>query len=320
MTHSHTRKFDETRRGVMGRLTAKLGATRDALGRGLGDLLLGKRELDDELIEELEALLLTADAGIEVTQEIIETVTERIARKELTDSAAVYALVRRRLGEILQPCAVPMTIARHISPFVIMVVGVNGVGKTTTIGKLVHRFKNEGYKTMLAAADTFRAAAVEQLQVWGERNDVPVIAQQTGADAAAVTHDAVQAAKSRGMDILIVDTAGRQHTHVDLMQELKKIKRVIAKIDASAPHEVLMVLDAGTGQNALSQLHHFNEAVGITGLCLTKLDGTAKGGILLAIARDTGLPIRFIGLGEDLDDLRQFDAQEFVDALMPAGH
>jgi len=320
MTHSHTRKFDETRRGVMGRLTAKLGATRDAFGRGLGDLLLGRRELNDELIEELEALLLTADVGIEVTQEIIDTVTERIARRQLADSAAVYALVKRRLGEILEPCALPLTIAKECAPFVIMVVGVNGVGKTTTIGKLVHRFKNEGYKTMLAAADTFRAAAVEQLQVWGERNDVPVIAQQTGADAAAVTHDAVQAAKSRGTDILIVDTAGRQHTHVDLMQELKKIKRVIAKIDASAPHEVLMVLDAGTGQNALSQLHHFNEAVGITGLCLTKLDGTAKGGILLAIARDTGLPIRFIGLGEDLDDLRQFDAQEFVDALMPAGH
>jgi fused signal recognition particle receptor len=301
--------------GWLGRLGNKLGATRQSLGRGLNNLLLGKRELDDALLEDLEDILLTADIGVQVTQEIIAAVTDKIARKQLSDAAAVVALVQQQLLDLLAPVAKPLAITRQDTPYVIMVVGVNGVGKTTTIGKMAHQLKQKGYQIMLAAGDTFRAAAVEQLQQWGKRSDVPVIAQPTGSDSASVAHDAMQAASAKHADVLIIDTAGRQHTKSDLMQELEKIKRVIAKLDASAPHEVLLVLDAGTGQNALSQLEHFNKAVHITGLCLTKLDGTAKGGIIVAIAKKTGLPIRYIGVGEDVTDLRPFDAEEFNHAL-----
>ena len=326
MTHSTRKESPNTpgssatsdpKRGLLGRLGSKLGATRQSLTRGLGDLLLGKREIDDELLEDLENLLLSADVGVEVSNAIIETITERLARKQLTDASAVYPVLRDYLLELLRPCAQALRIESRNKPYVIMVVGVNGVGKTTTIGKLGLHLQQQGHKLLLAAGDTFRAAAVEQLQRWGERNGIPVIAQQSGTDAAAVAHDALQAARARASDILIVDTAGRQHTHDDLMQELQKIKRVLQKLEADAPHEVLMVLDAGNGQNALSQLQHFDRAVGVTGLCLTKLDGTAKGGILLAIAKTSGLPIRYIGVGEGLEDLRPFDAEEFVEALLP---
>ena len=303
--------------GWLARLSGKLGKTRQSFSRGLGDLLLGKRALDAALIEELETVLLSADVGVEVTQTVMDEITERVARKELRDSQAVYRTLRQILLDILLPAQRPLTIDPSRHPYVVMVVGVNGAGKTTTIGKLAHRLQSERHSVMLAAGDTFRAAAVEQLQVWGERNGVPVIAQPTGADAAAVAHDALRAAAARDIDVLLVDTAGRLHTQSGLMDELKKIKRVIGKAEPSAPHEVLLVLDAGIGQNALAQLQHFDAAVGVTGLIVTKLDGTAKGGVLFALARKSGLPIRFIGIGEDREDLRPFDAQDFVEALLP---
>jgi len=302
---------------MMTRWQRGLSTARDRLGRGLGNLLLGKRALDDSLLEELEAQLLAADLGVSTTTLLIDAVTDGVARKSLTNAPAVYAFVRQHILDLVRPCARPLVYPTREGPFVIMVVGVNGVGKTTSIAKLANRVLRDGQRVMLAAADTFRAAAVEQLKIWGERLNVPVIAQHTGADAAAVAHDAVEAARARGADVLIVDTAGRQHTHTDLMEELKKIKRVIGKVDTTAPHEVLMILDATTGQNALSQLDHFRAAVSVTGLCLTKLDGTAKGGIVVAIARTTGLPIRFVGFGESVDDLTPFDADAFVDALLP---
>ena len=305
------------RPGLFGRLRDKLTASRHTLAQGLGSLLLGGRKLDDQLLEELEPLLLSADVGVETTQALIHDLGQRLSRRELADACAVYEVLRQDLRAIVQPSEQPLAIDSARKPFVIMVVGVNGTGKTTSVAKLANRLKQDGHQVILAAADTFRAAAVEQLKTWGERANVPVIAQQTGADAAAVTFDALQAAKARGADALIVDTAGRQHTHAGLMDELKKIKRVLGKLDGSAPHEVLQVLDAGTGQNALSQLAHFREAVGVTGLVITKLDGTAKGGILVAIAKKTGLPIRFIGVGEAMDDLEEFRAAEFVDALLP---
>lgn len=303
--------------GLFARLGDKLGATRRAIGTGLGDLLLGKREINADILEDIETILLTADVGIEVTQQLLDQITDELARKQLSDGNAVYGAIQQYMLEMLQPSEVPLQISADHKPTVILAVGVNGVGKTTTVGKLTLKLKSDGHKVMLAAADTFRAAAIEQLQSWGERNDVPVIAQHSGADAAAVAHDAYQAAQARGMDVLIVDTAGRQHTHDDLMQELAKIKRVLQKLEPSAPHEVLLVLDANTGQNALSQYEHFNNTVGITGLCLTKMDGTAKGGILLALAQKSALPIRFIGVGEDIEDLRTFQAREFIDALLP---
>ena len=302
--------------GLFGRLRDKLAATQRTFTRGLSDLLLGKRALDETLFEDLETLLLSADVGMETMQYLLQGITEQVSRKELKDTQAVYQALRERILAIVEPCSRPLTIT-PARPFVIMVVGVNGVGKTTTIAKLAARLKTAGHQVMLAAADTFRAAAIEQLKTWAGRLDIPVIAQHTGADAAAVVHDALNAAGARGSDILIVDTAGRQHTQAGLMDELKKIRRVIAKANPAAPHEVLLVLDAGTGQNALSQLTHFGEAVGVTGLALTKLDGTAKGGILIAIARKTGLPIRYIGVGEGMDDLREFSAAEYVDALLP---
>lgn len=302
--------------GLFGRLGGKLASARASLGRNLGDLLLGKREIDDALLEELETLLLRADVGVDATQEIIDQITDGVHRRELSDAEAVYEKLREILVAILAPRARSLVVT-GAKPFTIMVVGVNGAGKTTTIGKLTHKFKQQGAHIMLAAADTFRAAAVEQLHVWADRTGTAIVSQPTGSDAASVAHDAIRAAAARGIDILIVDTAGRLHTQSGLMDELKKIKRVMAKAQADAPHEVLLILDGSIGQNALAQLAHFDAAVGITGLCITKLDGTAKGGVLFAIAKKTQTPIRYIGIGESVDDLRDFDAREYVEALLP---
>ncbi|WFM70897.1 signal recognition particle-docking protein FtsY [Halomonas sp. CKK8] len=304
------------KKGWFARIRAGLGKTRANLTDGLADLFMGRKQIDDDLMEELETQLLMADVGIEATTEIIGRLTDRVSRKELKEPQALYRALQEELAAMLEPVTRPLTLPpKGEGPFVILVVGVNGVGKTTTIGKLTQRFQREGRSVMLAAGDTFRAAAVEQLKVWGERNDVPVIAQHTGADSASVIFDAVSAAKARGVDVLIADTAGRLHNKAHLMEELKKVRRVMGKVDASAPHEVMLVLDAGTGQNALAQASTFNEAVPVTGITLTKLDGTAKGGIIFALARQLGTPIRFIGVGESLDDLRPFAASEFVDAL-----
>ena len=299
-----------------GRLKQGLSRSSSKLTEGFADLVLGRKTIDDDLLEELETQLLSADLGIEATQTIINDLTQRVARKQLNDPEALFAAMHADMVEILKPVSKPLQIPPSSSPFVILMVGINGVGKTTTIGKLAKQFQLQGKKVMLAAGDTFRAAAVEQLQVWGERNQIPVIAQQNGADSASVIFDALQAAKARQMDILIADTAGRLHTQSNLMEELKKVKRVMAKLDTNAPHEIMLVLDAGTGQNALSQAEQFNLAVGLTGITLTKLDGTAKGGIIFAIAKKIGLPIRYIGVGEQIDDLRSFEAIDFVDALL----
>ena len=300
-----------------GRLKQGLSRTSNQLTEGFANLFLGKKEIDDDLLEELETQLLTADLGIDATQTIISDLTARVERKQLSDAEALFNAMRDDMVEILQPNAKPFVIPeQHEGPFVILMVGINGVGKTTTIGKLAKQLQNQGKSVMLAAGDTFRAAAVEQLQIWGERNDISVIAQKTGADSASVIFDALQSAKSRNVDVLIADTAGRLHTQSNLMEELKKVKRVMTKLDASAPHEVMLVLDAGTGQNALNQASQFNDAVGVTGITLTKLDGTAKGGIIFAIAKKVGIPIRFIGVGEKIDDLRTFEAADFVDALL----
>ncbi len=318
MIESNSNASAATKRtGLFARLKEKLAATRRTLGEGLGDLLRVGRALDQDLLDDIETALLRADVGVETTRLLIDDLTARLKRKELNDASAAYRVLRQGLLGIVQPAGRPLIIPSGTKPYIIMVVGVNGVGKTTTIGKLASQLKASGRRVMLAAGDTFRAAAVEQLKVWGERTGVPVIAQHTGADAAAVAHDAMTAAAARDVDVLIIDTAGRQHTHSGLMDELKKIRRVIAKVDGAAPHEVLMVLDAGTGQNALSQLEHFRAAVDVTGIALTKLDGTAKGGVLLAIAKKSGLPIRYIGVGEDVGDLREFEAEEYVDAILP---
>jgi fused signal recognition particle receptor len=305
--------------GFFTRLKGRLSRTRAGFTQGLADLVLGKKEIDDELLEEIETQLLMADVGVEATQTIIDDLTNRVARKQLHDGEAVFSALRENLVGILAPCSQHLVVDAAIKPYVILMVGVNGAGKTTTIGKLAKRFQLNGQSVMLAAGDTFRAAAVEQLQEWGKRNEIPVIAQQTGADSASVIYDAVQAAKAREIDVLIADTAGRLHTQSNLMEELKKVKRVVSKLDASAPQEVMLVVDAGTGQNALSQATQFNEAVGLTGITVTKLDGTAKGGIIFAIAKKMGVPIRFIGVGEGIDDLREFDAGEYVDALLEHG-
>ncbi len=312
-----TTSSDAKRAGLLARLKERLGATKTTLGVGLSDLLLGGRALDQNVLDEIETTLLRADIGVETTRALIDDLADRLARRELGEASAAYRVLRQGLLAVVQPAARPLSVTPATNPYVIMVVGVNGVGKTTTIGKLAGRLKERGLRVMLAAGDTYRAAAIEQLKVWGERIGVPVIAQHTGADAAAVAHDAMSAATARAAEVLIVDTAGRQHTHTGLMDELKKIRRVITKVDPNAPHEVLMVLDAGTGQNALSQLEHFRAAVGVTGIALTKLDGTAKGGVLVAIVRKSGLPIRYIGVGEGVEDLQDFDAQAFVDVLLP---
>ncbi len=301
--------------GFFARIRQGLARTSNNFAEGLGNLILGRKTIDDDLLEELETQLLVADVGIAATGEIIESLTTQVSRKQLADPAALYQALRQQLAGLLATAEKPLVIDSAHKPFVILVVGVNGVGKTTTIGKLAKRLQNEGRKVMLAAGDTFRAAAVEQLQVWGERNQIPVIAQHTGADSASVIYDAVQAAQSRGLDVVIADTAGRLHNKGHLMDELAKVKRVMAKLDASAPHEVLLVLDAGTGQNALNQARQFREAAGVTGLALTKLDGTAKGGVIFALSKELGLPVRFIGVGEGIDDLQPFAAEAFIEAL-----
>ncbi|MEA1029144.1 MULTISPECIES: signal recognition particle-docking protein FtsY [unclassified Pseudomonas] len=306
---------EENKVGFFARLKQGLSKTSASIGEGMASLFLGKKVIDDELLEDIETRLLTADVGVEATSVIIQSLTQKVARKQLTDADALYKSLQGELTNMLKPVEQPLVIASQNKPFVILVVGVNGAGKTTTIGKLAKKLQLEGKKVMLAAGDTFRAAAVEQLQVWGERNKIPVIAQHTGADSASVIFDAVQAAKARGIDVLIADTAGRLHTKDNLMEELKKVRRVIGKLDADAPHEVLLVLDAGTGQNAINQAKQFNQTVQLTGLALTKLDGTAKGGVIFALAKQFGLPIRYIGVGEGIDDLRTFEAEPFVQAL-----
>jgi fused signal recognition particle receptor len=300
--------------GFFSRLRHGLSRTSDNLVQGMGNLFLGRKEIDADLLEELESRLLMADVGVDATLEIIDHLTQRVSRKELTNPEALQNALKGELLNLLKPCEVPLSVSGH-KPYVILMVGVNGVGKTTTIGKLAKRFQAQGRSVMLAAGDTFRAAAVEQLQVWGERHDVPVVAQHTGADSASVLFDALQAAQARNVDVLIADTAGRLHNKDNLMEELKKVVRVMGKIDDSAPHEVMLVLDAGTGQNALAQADHFRQWVGVSGLTLTKLDGTAKGGVIFAIAKKLGLPIRFIGIGEAADDLRPFEAEPFIEAL-----
>lgn len=301
--------------GLFARLKAGLSKTRSGLTEGIANLVLGRKQIDAALLEDIETQLLVADVGVDAAQGIIADLTQRVARKQLTDADALMAALREDMAAILRPCSRALTVDAAKKPFVILMVGVNGVGKTTTIGKLARRLQDAGKSVMLAAGDTFRAAAVEQLTVWGERNGIPVIAQQQGADSASVIFDALQSAQARGVDVLIADTAGRLHTQGNLMEELKKIKRVLGRIDPRVPHEVMLVVDAGTGQNALNQAVQFQLAVGVTGITLTKLDGTAKGGILFAIAKKIGLPIRFIGVGEGIDDLREFNAGEFVDAL-----
>ena len=312
---SEAKSSEESFAAFFDRLKQGLSKTSASLGEGMASLFLGKKAIDDDLLEEIETRLLTADVGVEATGAIIQSLTQKVARKQLTDSDALYKALQDELAALLKPVEQPLKIDSSKQPFVILVVGVNGAGKTTTIGKLASRLQAEGKKVMLAAGDTFRAAAVEQLQVWGERKNIPVIAQHTGADSASVIFDAVQAAKARGMDVLIADTAGRLHTKDNLMEELKKVRRVIGKLDDSAPHEVLLVLDAGTGQNAINQAKQFNQTVNLTGLALTKLDGTAKGGVIFALAKQFALPIRYIGVGEGIDDLRTFEAEAFVQAL-----
>lgn len=288
------------------------------LGRSFGALFSGNPKLDESLLDELETLLLTADVGVGATTELIEKLRPRLKAREFADANALLAAVRTHLLAMLAPVEQPLVIDTSRKPFVLLVVGINGAGKTTSIGKIARWLKNEGLEVMLAAGDTFRAAAVEQLKVWGERNHIPVVAQTSGSDSASVIFDGLQAAKARGMDVLIADTAGRLHTQGGLMDELAKVKRVLTKLDPEAPHETLLVLDGNTGQNALSQVRQFHQTVGLTGLVVTKLDGTAKGGVLFALAREFRIPIRFIGVGEGLIDLRTFDAAEFVDGLLPA--
>ena len=286
-------------------------------GRDIRELFGANPILDDDLLDEIETALLSADVGVTASSELADNLRKRMHKREFADGRALLAALRTELIALLKPVAVPLAIDSTAKPFVILTVGVNGVGKTTTIGKLTRRFQQDGYSLMLAAGDTFRAAAVEQLKIWGERNNVAVIAQGSGSDAASVAFDALQAAKSRGTDILIADTAGRLHTQAGLMNELGKISRVLGRIDPAAPHEVLMVIDGTTGQNAISQLRQFHAIVKVTGLVVTKLDGTARGGVLFALAREFGIPIRFVGLGESLEDLRVFDPEAFVDALLP---
>jgi fused signal recognition particle receptor len=305
----------EAGQGLFARLKSRLAKTRGSFTNGLSNLILGRKVIDDNLLEELETLLLMADVGVEATTRIIDDLAGSVRRRELSDPGILIEKLKDQLLKILQSCEKPVTGAAENRPQVILMVGINGAGKTTTIGKLAKRLQQEGQSVMLAAGDTFRAAAVEQLQVWGERNEIQVIAQQTGADAASVIYDALQAATARGVDVLIADTAGRLHTKGNLMEELSKIARVLKKIDPQAPHEVMLVVDATTGQNALNQAVQFNNRVGISGITVTKLDGTAKGGIVFAISEKLNIPIRFIGVGEAIEDLRHFDAEEFVDAL-----
>ena len=304
---------EQKKEGFFSRLKKGLFKTKQNIGSGFLNLFRGKK-IDDALFEELEEQLLIADVGFDTTQKIISTLTQQASRKELKDADALHELLKQEMKSILDGVDKPLNIDSH-KPFVILMVGVNGVGKTTTIGKLARQFQQQGKSVMLAAGDTFRAAAVEQLQVWGERNNIPVIAQHTNADSASVIFDAIQAAKAKKIDVLIADTAGRLQNKSHLMDELKKIVRVIKKQDETAPHEIMLTIDAGTGQNAISQTKLFNEAVGVTGMALTKLDGTAKGGIIFSIADQFNIPIRYIGVGEKIEDLRPFVADDFINAL-----
>jgi len=310
-----TKEAKEKKAGFFSRLQKGLGKTRTGFSDGLGNLLLGEKIIDDELLEEIEMQLVIADVGVEATRKIITNLSQQISRRALTNSKALYKSLQAELQALLEPREEELIIPDSDETFVIMVVGVNGVGKTTTIGKIAHALKAQGKSVMLAAGDTFRAAAVEQLEVWGERNDVPVISQGSGSDSASVIFDALQAAKARNIDVLLADTAGRLQNKAGLMDELTKIKRVLGKLDKTAPHEIMLILDAGTGQNALNQAEQFNQAVGLTSLVITKLDGTAKGGVIFALASQMELPIRYIGIGEKTEDLRPFKAKQFVKAL-----
>ena len=296
------------------RLKRSLARTKANIGAGFFGLFKGK-QIDDELFEELEEQLLIADVGMDTTLKIIDNLTEKASRQELKDGEALYGLLKEEMAGILASVEKPLEIESDKTPYVILMVGVNGVGKTTTIGKLAKQFQAQGKKVMLAAGDTFRAAAVEQLQVWGERNQVPVVAQHTGADSASVIYDAIESAKAKGFDVVIADTAGRLQNKANLMEELRKIVRVMKKVDDTAPHEIMLTLDAGTGQNAISQAKLFSDVAPLTGITLTKLDGTAKGGVIFALADQFQIPIRYIGVGENIDDLRPFETQEFIDAL-----
>lgn len=313
--------LDASQDGLFARFKRQLSKTKHQLGDSVGRILLGKKEIDSALLDELETLLISADLGIDTTQAVLNKITEELNRKQLTHGDAVYQALKTHLQDLLTAHSKPfLPQTEDGSPFVILMVGVNGAGKTTSIGKLAKQFQQQGKKVMLAAGDTFRAAAVEQLQVWGERNNIPVVAQHTGADSASVIYDAFASAKARKIDVLIADTAGRLHTQSNLMEELKKVKRVLQKQDPNAPHEVMLVLDASIGQNGLAQAIQFHEAVHLTGITMTKLDGTAKGGILFSIANTLGVPFRYLGVGEGIEDLRPFDAAQFVGALFNDDH
>ncbi|MGP1570864.1 MAG: signal recognition particle-docking protein FtsY [Moraxella sp.] len=301
--------------GWFARMKQGLSKSSKSLTEGLMNVLVGGKEIDDELLEEVEDQLLVADIGVDATNRIIKNLTEATARGDLIYSHALYKALKKELVDILEPKVVPLTIDTEKKPFVILMVGVNGVGKTTTIGKLAKRLQKEGKSVMLAAGDTFRAAATEQLQIWGERNNIPVVAQGNGADSASVIFDAMQSAKAKGIDVLIADTAGRLQNKTYLMNELEKVVRVMKKADPTAPHECMIVLDAGTGQNAINQVQIFSEATPLSGISITKLDGTAKGGVVFNVAQNTNIPIRYIGVGEGIDDLQPFNPKEFVDAL-----
>lgn len=301
--------------GAFSSLVRGLKLTHNILVDGITGTFFGKNEIDQQTLEELKTKLLASDVGVIATKQIIDQLQSDLKHEKNIATKTVIATIKNQLESILEPCSQPLTIAKNIKPYVILIIGVNGSGKTTTIGKLAKKLQDHNYKIMLAAGDTFRAAAIEQLKIWGERNQAPVIAQKQGADSAAVIYDALQSAKAHNIDVLIADTAGRLHTHHGFMTELQKVKRTLQKLDPLAPHETLLVLDATIGQNALNQVKQFNEIIGVTGICITKLDGTAKGGTIFAIAKETKIPIRFIGVGENIDDLKPFEAKNFVTAL-----
>lgn len=311
-----TEEAAPTKKGLFSRLKEGLAKTGGTITQGMDTLIHGKKRIDDEVLEELETRLLMADLGMDVTRKIMNDLTQQVDRQQLDDMDALMQALHKKMTQILEPVAEPLSTQAEHQPTVLLMVGINGAGKTTTIGKIAKQFQQQGQSVMLAAGDTFRAAAVEQLTIWGERNHIPVIAQGTGADTASVIYDAVQSAKARQIDILLADTAGRLHTQSNLMDELKKVKRVIQKLDPQAPHEIMLIVDASIGQNALLQAQQFHEALGVTGITITKLDGTAKGGIVFAIAEQLKIPVRYIGVGESIDDLQTFDAEAFTRALL----
>lgn len=311
-----TQEAASPKKGLFSRLKEGLAKTGGTITQGMDTLIHGKKRIDDEVLEELETRLLMADLGMDVTRKIMNDLTQQVDRQQLDDMDALMQALHKKMTQILEPVAEPLSIQAEHQPTVLLMVGINGAGKTTTIGKIAKKFQGQGQSVMLAAGDTFRAAAVEQLTIWGERNHIPVIAQGTGADTASVIYDAVQSAKARQIDVLLADTAGRLHTQSNLMDELKKVKRVIQKLDPQAPHEIMLIVDASIGQNALLQAQQFHEALGVTGITITKLDGTAKGGIVFAIAEQLKIPVRYIGVGESIDDLQTFDAEAFTRALL----